>query len=420
MTNAEQITSSYQHAKSVFAGLGIDTESALKQLNKIAISMHCWQGDDVSGFENPQGQLTGGIQATGNHPGKATTPAQLRADIDYAMSLIPGQLRLNLHAIYLESEQHVERDQIKPIHFANWVEWAKQKGIGLDFNPSCFSHPLSAENMTLTHPDEKIREFWINHCIASRKISEYFGKELGTPSVMNIWIPDGYKDVPADRLAPRKRLMASLDRILEEKISKQHHKDAVESKLFGIGTEAYTAGSNEFYLGYAATRDIMLCLDSGHFHPTEVISDKISSASLYVEEMLLHVSRPIRWDSDHVVMLDDETQAIANEIVRHDLLERVNIGLDFFDASINRIAAWVIGTRNMRKALLRALLEPSGQLKQYELNGDFTSRLALLEETKSLPWTAVWDYYCLTQDVPVGADWLAQVKQYEQEVLLQR
>jgi len=274
--------------------------------------------------------------------------------------------------------------------------------------------------MTLTHPDEKIRQFWIDHCIASRKVSEYFGKELGTPSVMNIWIPDGYKDIPVDRLGPRQRLMDSLDKIIAEPISKEYHKDAVESKLFGIGTEAYTAGSNEFYLGYASSRNIMLCLDAGHFHPTEVISDKISSASLYVDEMLLHVSRPIRWDSDHVVLLDDETQAIAFEIVRNNLIDRVNIGLDFFDASINRIAAWVIGTRNMRKALLRALLEPSEQMKKAELSGDYTTRLAMMEENKSLPWAAVWNYYCMSQDVPVGLNWLEQVKEYEQEVLLKR
>jgi len=420
MNNIEQIKSSYHNAKTVFSELGIDTDYVMKQLNEISVSMHCWQGDDVSGFENPDGELTGGIQATGNHPGKATTPAQLRADIDVAMSMIPGALRLNLHAIYLESDEFVERDQIKPEHFKNWVNWAKEKKVGLDFNPSCFSHALSADNMTLSHPNKEIRDFWVRHCIASRKVSEYFGKELGSPSVMNIWVPDGYKDVPADRLAPRQRLMDSLDRIIADPISKEFHKDAVESKLFGIGTEAYTAGSNEFYLGYATTRDIMLCLDAGHFHPTEVISDKISAASLYVNEMLLHVSRPIRWDSDHVVMLDDETQAIANEIIRNDLLDRVNIGLDFFDASINRIAAWVIGTRNMKKALMRALLEPTEQLKRFENEGDFTSRLALLEESKSLPWSAVWDYYCFKQDVPVGAHWLGQVKQYEEEVLLQR
>ncbi|RKF17867.1 L-rhamnose isomerase [Alginatibacterium sediminis] len=420
MNTTEQIQSSYVNAQKIFSELGIDCEKVMEILNQIPVSMHCWQGDDVSGFENPDGELTGGIQATGSYPGKAKSPAQLRADIDFAMSMIPGKLRLNLHAIYLESDTPVERDEIKPEHFAKWVDWARDARVGLDFNPSCFSHPLSADNMTLSHPDSEVRDFWVRHCIASRKVSEYFGKELGSPSVMNIWVPDGYKDVPVDRLSPRKRLAESLDRIIAEPISKQYHKDAVESKLFGIGTEAYTAGSNEFYLGYAATRDVLLCLDAGHFHPTEVISDKISSASLYVEELLLHVSRPVRWDSDHVVMLDDETQAIASEIIRNDLTERVNIGLDFFDASINRIAAWVIGTRNMKKALLKALLEPTAQLKDIESKGDFTSRLAFLEEAKSLPWAAVWDYYCLQQDVPVRADWLKDVKQYEQEVLLKR
>jgi L-rhamnose isomerase len=420
MSKQENIENAYKIAKQQYLELGIDVEKAIAMVNDIPISMHCWQGDDVAGFENPDGQLTGGIQTTGNYPGKATTPAQLRDDISEAMTMIPGELRLNLHAIYLESEEKVDRDQILPEHFANWVAWAKRNKVGLDFNPSCFSHPLSEDNLTLTNPNPEIRKFWIEHCKASRKISEYFGKELGTPSMMNIWIPDGYKDVPADRLGPRQRLLDSLDQIIEEKISTQYHKDAVESKLFGIGSEAYTAGSNEFYLGYAATRGIALCMDAGHFHPTEVVSDKISSASLYVNEMLLHVSRPIRWDSDHVVMLDDETQAIASEIIRHDLLDRITIGLDFFDASINRIAAWVIGTRNMRKALLKALLEPIAQMKEVELKGDFTSRLALLEETKSSPWSAVWDYYCLQQNVPVGISWLEQVKRYETDVLLNR
>lgn len=420
MSKQENIENAYKIAKQQYLELGIDVEKAIAMVNDIPISMHCWQGDDVAGFENPDGQLTGGIQTTGNYPGKATTPAQLRDDISEAMTMIPGELRLNLHAIYLESDEKVDRDQILPEHFANWVAWAKRNKVGLDFNPSCFSHPLSEDNLTLTNPNPEIRNFWIEHCKASRKISEYFGKELGTPSMMNIWIPDGYKDVPADRLGPRQRLLDSLDQIIEEKISTQYHKDAVESKLFGIGSEAYTAGSNEFYLGYAATRGIALCMDAGHFHPTEVVSDKISSASLYVNEMLLHVSRPIRWDSDHVVMLDDETQAIASEIIRHDLLDRITIGLDFFDASINRIAAWVIGTRNMRKALLKALLEPIAQMKEVELKGDFTSRLALLEETKSSPWSAVWDYYCLQQNVPVGISWLEQVKRYETDVLLNR
>ncbi|MCQ1059646.1 L-rhamnose isomerase [Photobacterium sp. ZSDE20] len=420
MDERENILNAYQLAKRQFEQLDIDVDAALKTVNDISISMHCWQGDDVAGFENPEGSLTGGIQATGNYPGKATSAEELRRDVFEAMTMIPGSLRLNLHAIYLEADQPVERNEIQPKHFANWVEWAKRVEIGLDFNPTCFSHPLSADNFTLTHPDDEIRQFWIDHCKACRDISAYFGKELGSPSTMNIWIPDGYKDLPADRLAPRKRLMAALDEIIAEPLPVEYHIDAVESKLFGIGTEAYTAGSNEFYFGYAASRNVALCLDAGHFHPTEVISDKISAASLYVEKLLLHVSRPVRWDSDHVVLLDDETQAIANEIVRNNLLDRVTIGLDFFDASINRIAAWVIGTRNMRKALLKALLEPNTQLKQAELNGDYTTRLALMEESKSLPWTAVWDYYCMEQGVPVGSAWLEQVKQYEAEVLLRR
>lgn len=420
MPTQQQIHSAYQLAKQQFADMGIDTDNVIKAVNEIPISIHCWQGDDVRGFENPEQALSGGIQATGNYPGRARTPAELRQDLDKAFSLIPGAKRLNLHAIYLESDQPVPRDQIKPEHFKNWVEWAKRNELGLDFNPSCFSHPLSEDGFTLSHPDAEIRQFWIDHCKASRKISEYFGKELGTPSVMNIWVPDGMKDVPIDRLAPRQRLMASLDEIIAEPIDSAFHKDAVESKLFGIGAEAYTVGSNEFYMGYAATRDILLCLDAGHFHPTEVISDKISACSLYVKEFLLHVTRPIRWDSDHVVLLDDETQAIANEIVRNKLFDRVNVGLDFFDASINRVAAWVIGTRNTRKALLKAMLEPETQLRLAENSGDYTTRLALLEETRSAPWAAVWDYYCLMNQVPVGLDWLRDIKEYEETVLLRR
>lgn len=422
MSDTQSIHDAYQLAKAQFARLGIDTDDVLNTLNDISISVHCWQGDDVRGFENPDQALSGGIQATGNYPGRATTPDQLRQDLDLAFSLIPGKKRLNLHAMYLETDhletqQPVSRDKIEPQHFANWVAWAKKTNTGLDFNPSCFSHPLSDDGMTLSHPDPTIRQFWIDHCKASRRVSEYFGKELGTPSVMNIWVPDGMKDLPFDRLTPRRRLLESLDEILAEPIDPRFHKDAVESKLFGIGAEAYTVGSSEFYLAYAATRNVLLCLDAGHFHPTEIISDKISACSLYVNEFLLHVSRPIRWDSDHVVLLDEETQAIANEIVRHQLLDRVNIGLDFFDASINRIAAWVIGTRNMRKALLRALLEPRAQLKAAEDQRNFTTRLALMEESRSSLWAAVWDYYCLINDVPVGADWLNVVEEYEANVL---
>ncbi|PSW09863.1 L-rhamnose isomerase [Photobacterium rosenbergii] len=414
--NKEHITTAYQHAKGVFAELGVDTDKALQQLNATPISVHCWQGDDVKGFESPDVALSGGIQATGNYPGAATTPDQLRADMEKAFSLIPGKKRVNLHAIYLDSDEKVERDEIKPEHFTRWVEWAKQQGLGLDFNPTLFSHPKADDGLTLSHPDEDIRNFWIKHVKASRKISEYFGRELGSPSFMNIWIPDGMKDQPVDRLLPRQRLADSLDKALSEKIDPAFHKDAVESKLFGIGAEAYTVGSNEFYLAYAATRGTALCLDAGHFHPTEMISDKISACSIYVQDLLLHVTRPVRWDSDHVVSFDDETQAIMREIVRNDLLNRVAIGLDFFDASINRIAAWVIGTRNAQKALLKALLEPTAKLKAAETTFDFTTRLALTEESHSLPWAAVWDYYCTQNHVPVGFDWMHDVKDYEATV----
>ncbi|KAB8313691.1 L-rhamnose isomerase [Erwinia endophytica] len=418
MTRA--IEQMFELAKQRFAEVGIDVNAAMAQLDKMPISMHCWQGDDVRGFENPQGSLTGGIQATGNYPGKARNAVELRADLDKAMSLIPGPKRLNLHAIYLESDTPVARSDIEPKHFAHWVEWAKARHLGLDFNPSCFSHPLSESGFTLSSASKEIRQFWIEHCKASRRVSASFGEQLGTPSVMNIWVPDGMKDLTVDRFAPRQRLMDALDEVISEKLSLAHHIDAVESKLFGIGAESYTVGSNEFYLGYAASRQTALTLDAGHFHPTEVISDKISTVMLYVPRLLLHVSRPVRWDSDHVVLLDDETQAIANEIVRQRLFDKVHIGLDFFDASINRIAAWVIGTRNAKKALLRALLEPVEQLKKLEREGDYTSRLALLEEQKCLPWQAVWEAYCLHHDVPADASWLGEVRHYEQQILSKR
>ncbi len=414
------IDQAWELAKQRFAAVGVDVEAAINAMDTLPVSMHCWQGDDVAGFENPEGSLTGGIQATGNYPGKARNAKELRADLEQALALIPGPKRLNLHAIYLESDTPVARNKIEPRHFKNWVEWAKQHRLGLDFNPSCFSHPLSADGFTLSHADPQIRQFWIEHCQASRRVSAYFGEQLGTPSVMNIWIPDGMKDTPIDRLAPRQRLLSALDEVIAEKLDPAHHIDAVESKLFGIGAESYTVGSNEFYLGYATSRQTALCLDAGHFHPTEVISDKISSAMLYVPRLLLHVSRPVRWDSDHVVLLDDETQAIAGEIVRHNLFNRVHIGLDFFDASINRIAAWVIGTRNMKKALLRALLEPIDMLRKVEERGDYTARLALLEEQKSLPWQAVWETYCQRNDVPADASWLDNVRRYEQQILSQR
>ncbi|MGY0617384.1 L-rhamnose isomerase [Vibrio sp. FJH11] len=413
----EQIISAYEQAKAVFEKYGVDTDKALELLNQTPISMHCWQGDDVRGFESPDTALSGGIQATGNYPGAAKTPAQLRADMEKAFSLIPGKKRVNLHAIYLDADEYVERDQIKPEHFARWVEWAKEKDLGLDFNPTLFSHPKADDGLTLSHPDEEIRQFWIDHVKASRKISEYFGRELGSASFMNIWIPDGMKDQPVDRLSPRARLADSLDKALAEKIDTAFHKDAVESKLFGIGAEAFTVGSNEFYLAYAATRGTALCLDAGHYHPTEVISDKISACSLYVNDLQLHVTRPVRWDSDHVVSFDDETQAIMREIVRNNLLDRVAIGLDFFDASINRIAAWVIGTRNAQKALLKALLEPVEQLKAAEASFDYTTRLGLIEEAHSLPWAAVWNYHCHQHEVPVGFDWIKDVKDYEATIL---
>ncbi len=416
----DQITSAYEQAKAVFKKFGVDTDKALELLNQTPISMHCWQGDDVRGFESPDTALSGGIQATGNYPGAAKTPAQLRADMEKAFSLIPGKKRVNLHAIYIDADEHVERDQIKPEHFDRWVQWAKEKGLGLDFNPTLFSHPKADDGLTLSHPNEEIRQFWIDHVKASRKISEYFGRELGSASFMNIWIPDGMKDQPVDRLSPRARLADSLDKALAEKIDTAYHKDAVESKLFGIGAEAFTVGSNEFYLAYAATRGTALCLDAGHFHPTEVISDKISACSIYVKDLQLHVTRPVRWDSDHVVSFDDETQAIMREIVRNNLLERVAIGLDFFDASINRIAAWVIGTRNAQKALLKALLEPVEALKAAEASFDYTTRLGLIEETHSLPWAAVWDYHCQQHEVPVGFDWINDVKDYEATVLATR
>ena len=401
--------------------LGVETGRALDVLAQIPISLHCWQGDDVSGFESPDAELGGGLAATGNYPGKARNADELRSDLDKAYSLIPGTHRLNLHAIYAETgSQKVERNELRPEHFANWVDWARENGHGIDFNPTCFSHPLAESGFTLSHYDESVRRFWIEHCIACRKIGEHIGHELGTPCVTNIWIPDGYKDIPVDRKTPRLLLKDSLDEILAEKIAPQYNLDSVESKLFGIGSESYVVGSHEFYLGYAIANNILLCLDSGHFHPTEVISDKLSSVLTFLDEVLLHISRGVRWDSDHVVILSDELQAIAQEIVRGDFLYRVHIGLDFFDASINRVAAWVIGTRNTMRALLIALLEPIAQLRELEVSGDYTKRLALLEEFKGLPFGAVWDYFCLQQGVPVGVNFMDQVQAYEKQELSKR
>ena len=414
------VKESYELAKKRYAEYGIDTDKVLETLKNIPISMHCWQGDDVIGFENPDGELTGGIQTTGNYPGKATTPEQLRADIEKALSLIPGKHRINLHAIYGDFEGNVERDKIEPKHFAKWVEWAKKNNVGLDFNPTCFSHPMSADGMTISHPDKEVRDFWIRHCKASREIAAYFGKELGTPAVTNFWFPDGMKDITVDKYGPRKRMMEGLDEIFSVEYPKEYTLDAFESKVFGIGAEAYTVGSNEFCVGYAVSRGKLVCLDAGHYHPTEVISDKLSAVFCYADEVLLHVSRPIRWDSDHVIVLDDELKNIAAELVRNGFVNRTHIGLDFFDASINRIAAWVIGMRNMQKALLIALLEPTADLVAAEQKFDFTTRLATLEEIKTLPFGAVWDYFCEINNVPVGGKWLKEVRKYEEEVLLKR
>jgi L-rhamnose isomerase len=420
MTVNLSVERAYGLAREAFAGIGVDTEAALARLDQIPISLHCWQGDDVRGFENPSGELTGGIQTSGNYPGRARNGDELRADADLAMAQIPGPSRFNLHAIYLETDRPVARDEIAPQHFQRWVDWAAERGIGLDFNPSCFSHPLSHDNRTLSHPDPSIRRFWIDHCKACRRVSAHFGRSLGSASVMNIWVPDGSKDQPFDRFGPRRRLLEALDEVIAAPLPREHHRDAVEGKLFGIGAEAYTVGSHEFYLGYALSRGTMLCLDAGHFHPTEIISDKLSAVLSFVDGVLLHVTRAVRWDSDHVVMLDDETQAIASELVRGGVLDRVAIGLDFFDASINRVAAWVIGTRNMRKALLRALLEPRAQLAEAEASDDATRRLALFEEQKSMPWPAVWDHYCERRGVPVGMAWLDRVRAYEREVMIRR
>ncbi len=416
------IEGAYKLAKDRYAELGLDTDKAIDALRQIPISIHCWQGDDVGGFERPENELSGGgIQATGNYPGKARNAAELRQDLEKAFSLIPGRHRLNLHAIYLENGgKFVDRNEITVEHFQGWIDWAKQNTAGMDFNPSFFSHPKADDGFTLAHLDEGIRKFWIEHGIASRKIAAEIGKQLGIPCINNVWIPDGYKDTPVDRLSPRKRLRESLDAIFAEEIDKAFLLDAVESKLFGIGSESYVVGSHEFYMGYAIENKKLLCLDAGHFHPTEVISDKISSVLCFLDEILLHVSRPVRWDSDHVVILSDELLAIAQELVRGEFLNRVHIGLDFFDASINRVASWVIGTRCMIKALLMALLEPTSKLRAIEARGDLTGRLALLEELKTSPFGAVWDFYCLKNDVPVGPGWLDEVHAYEKDVLANR
>jgi len=385
----------YETAKEQYAAIGVDTEAALRVLDAIPISMHCWQGDDIKGFEGG-GETTGGIQSTGDFPGAATNADELRGMIDKALSLIPGKSRINLHAMYGDV-YNVDRNQIEPCHFESWMQWAGERGIALDFNPTLFSHPKSAQGLTLSHPDKAIRDFWIDHCKRSRAVADCFTKKQESPSVVNLWIADGFKDVPADTLTPRKHLVESLDEIYAEKLDVT---DALESKLFGIGVESYTVGSHEFYMGYAVKNGLALCMDAGHYHPTEMVSAKISAVSLFVDKILLHVSRPVRWDSDHVIMLDDELVAISREIIRGDLLERVHIGLDFFDGSIDRISAWAIGMRNMRKALLLALLDPYKTLQAAEREFDFTKRLIMTEELKAMPWAAVWGEYCERTNKP--------------------
>lgn len=413
----------YQIAKEKYASIGVDTDAAIEKLKKIKISLHCWQGDDVVGFEAAGGTLSGGgIQTTGNYPGKARTADELRADLVKAFSLVPQKHKLNLHASYLENGgKFVDRNEIEPKHFAGWVDFAKENGIGLDFNPTYFSHKYSDDGCTLSSSDSFIREFWIEHGIRCRKIAEYFGKELGQRCNTNFWMSDGCKESPIDKMAPRIRMAEALDRIFAEKIDPKYNKDSVESKLFGIGSESYVVGSHEFFMGYAAKNpEIMITLDAGHFHPTEIISAKISAMALFYNELLLHVSRPVRWDSDHVVIFDDELRAIAQEIVRNNLLDRVNIALDYFDASINRVAAWVLGMRSTQKALLNALLEPTEALKKAELEGDNTSRLVLTEEYKYFPLGYVWEEFCRQSDVPAGEEWLSEIKKYEKDVLSKR
>ena len=412
---------SYAEAKKVYEMWGVDTDAAIEKLKDVTVSVHCWQGDDVTGFDNKE-SLSGGIQATGNYPGKARCPEELMADIDKAFSLTPGKKKLNLHACYaiFEDGEEVGRDAIEPKHFKRWVEFAKERGMGIDFNPTFFSHPMVKNNLTLSSPDEEVRAYWVRHAIACIKISEYFATETGIPTVLNIWIPDGYKEIPADRLSPRARFKKSLDEILATPYDKTKVYVTLESKVFGIGLESYTVGSAEFCLSYSTKAGITPLMDNGHYHPTEVVSDKISSLLLFNEKIALHVTRCVRWDSDHVVILDDETREIAKEIVRNNALDRVFIALDYFDASINRVAAWVVGMRNMQKALLAALLLPNEKLAAYQNSADFTKMLALSEETKTLPFGEIWDEYCRVTGAPVGASWLDEVDAYERNVLSKR
>jgi len=416
------IERAYKAAKEQYAALGVDTDKVIEQMSNIPISLHCWQTDDVGGFEKPGAELGGGgIQVTGNFPGKARTIQEMRQDLEKVFSLLPGKLRLSLHAIYGEfGGKLVDRDQIETKHFQGWIDWAKKKGIGLDFNCTCFSHPYADDGYTLSSRNEKIRKFWVEHVKRCRKIAADMGKQLGIPAVHNIWIPDGSKDTPVDRSTLRKILKKSLDEIFSVNYPKKYLKDSVESKLFGIGSESMVVGSHDFYLGYAVKNNIMITLDNGHFHPTEQVGDKISSILLYVDEILLHLTRGVRWDSDHVLTLNDELLLIAQEIVRAGALNRVNIGLDFFDASLNRIGAYVVGTRSAQIAFMYALLEPLKMLNEFEIKGKNFERLAYLELMKTKPFGAVYDYYCMKSGKPAGEDYIQEIQKYEKDVLLKR
>ncbi len=407
---------SYGTANAIFAEWGVDTEHAISRLQSIPISVHCWQGDDVNGFDAKGGMSSGGIQATGNHPGRARNPGELRTDLEFALSMIPGRHRLNLHAMYMDTGDSPDRDEIEFRHFATWVDWARENELGIDFNPTFFAHSKADDNLTLSHPDTGIREFWIEHGRRTREIAAQMGREIGSPVVNNVWVPDGYKDSPIDRRAARMRLEASLDAILSDVHDRTYILDAVESKLFGIGVEACTVGSYDFYLGYAIRKDILLCLDMGHFHPTEDIADKLSAVALSLDRVLLHVSRPMRWDSDHVVLLNDDIISMAQELVSAQLLERTHIGLDFFDATISRTAAWVLGTRNVQKALLRAMLLPLARLKAAEAALDFTQRLVVMEEAKDLPFGEVWGEFCRRANVPMGQALIGDLAAYQESV----
>jgi L-rhamnose isomerase len=415
MTNP--VGAAWDLAKERYAEVGVDAEGAIERLASVSLSLHCWQGDDVRGFEGVGDFTDGGIAATGNHPGRARNADELRSDLDAAFALIPGSHRLNLHAIYAEPPSPVTRDELLPEHFARWIDWAVDQDLGLDFNPTFFAHPRASDGFTLSHPDPEVRRFWIAHGRACREIGAAMGRATGSPCVTNVWVPDGYKDTPADRMGPRERLLQSLDEVFAQELDTSEHLDSVESKLFGIGSEAYVVGSHEFYLGYAIRRGVLYCLDTGHFHPTESVADKISSVLLHLDRILLHVSRGVRWDSDHVVTLTDGPIALAREIVHGGFLHRVHLGLDYFDASINRVAAWIIGARNLQKALLLALLSPVGSLREHERKGDLTARLAMMEGMKTLPFGAVWDHYCQREGVPLDTAWLPVVQAYEEETL---